>query len=341
MLFRCFWNVVNMHTKKFLLLYVIILYPLVNLAQTSLLNRKINIAFYGVSIANNIELKENFIDFNRMTCEVLKKLEKKYTYIFINNTGFHKGSFSHSQNFKTDYVIHFSINNRSKSGGDPFSSLNTARPGQFNYVSKIQLIDNKSGNILVTERILWKDLLSLSSDTARLFTNLHEEFGKVLKLIAVPMDTVLTPQNKAQKLPVIAIIHFISYDDPKLKNHAQIITDLINNIVIFHQSNFSYNYCPEYRIPNMDCKIHNVTISGRLTESADSKDYIFQLDYNKTGLNMAYKPNNAIQSIFRFDKNRIDQNDYMQVINKLNRSIYHFLKNNFQAINIEPYTIRK
>lgn len=196
--------------------------------------------------------------------------------------------------------------------------------GLFKYKSQLSFISAKADTVIAMVEIVYKDLKKMSTQELR--TDTREALEKVLDKIAVPMDSILRPNNPNNKMGrlCLKIERPIYTNLTNNKNVAEKMTHILNNALVFHQSNQRFVYLDSYRksAKHLEEFENCYTIDGLLTEIGDK--YLLELNYPKS-INLSDPKN--VNTIFYFDKSLIDNLDYYQAIWQLNKSVYDMISN--------------
>jgi len=92
----------------------------------------------------------------------------------------------------------------------------------------------------------------------------------------VPYKKILSPDNRDDSLLTFSIDHYITSKGKRNKKEAAVLTNLMNNILVFNQHYFDrylrpkkeikYNYFPNYRQKNREKQSARYHIGGTLTD---------------------------------------------------------------------------
>jgi len=139
----------------------------------------------------------------------------------------------------------------------------------------------------------------------------------------VPYGHILNPQNGPDSLTSFSVNRYISAEGKKDKQIAHILTNLMNNVLVFNQrrrdlhfkpvKKIRYNYYPNYR--NQTTQKAQYIVGGRLVDKGDSCRLIISFKGKK--LNPMHR---SIDSVISFNRSGVlKQEDYSEIILRLSQ----------------------
>lgn len=193
----------------------------------------------------------------------------------------------------------------------------------FRYKTETIFAAAKTDSVVAKVETIYKDLVGISEET--LAVDSYNTFGKTMSKIAVPMNTILNPAvSKKEGDCLCVVISSILKANDSNKNTAAHFTTILNNAIVFQQSQYHVAYYDHYKGEAVS-KIASpcYQIKGVLNDTLDS--YVLLMEYDPL-LNL--QSPKKVKTKFVFAKKSIDEGDYYQAIWQLNKSVYDLIENN-------------
>jgi|GEM_PF-4118187 len=290
---------------KYIVLFYLVFLPNTVLPQAFL--KKIEIGLKPDVVCNE---PGNFVALAKKISNAyeksLKSLSNAYEFNFIKVT---------KEADKTDLVVTIKLGYNDRTSFS-YGEL-------FKYKTETIFVAAKTDSVVAKVETIYKDLVGISEET--LAVDSYETFGKTMSKIAVPMNTVLSPQvPKNESDCLCVVISSILKASEANKNTAVHFTTILNNAIVFQQSQYHVLYYDQYKegaVSKIAGPCHQ--IKGVLNDTPGN--YVLAMEYDPL-LNL--QSPKKVKTKFVFAKKPIDEGDYYQAIWQLNKSIYDLIENN-------------
>lgn len=271
---------------------------------------------------DDVRWKKMALYLNKTTERVVDSLRKDFKYVQL----------SFSDSLQVNAGLPYLISQSKLVENDGIYPIPLNRLGQFEYITQRYLL---SGNKMVLfHKIddIYKDLPGIVQEDnhAELFSSIYKTLKKQINVFSINTKTLLQPINTNQRIS----IHYngINSDSLEEKKEFLILNGLVNNMLINGQSQFKFNYYPEFitykplkEYLKDDLYIHlDLKKEGanyKINLIFDGKNPIKQSQNERFSLNKA----GNLTTDFSIPIQKIEHGDYSDLIFEINKSLYKFL----------------